>query len=804
MSYLVDHLGRMILCGGAPLEMDMALAARRRSSTGHPINVTPVPSGVAPGQVGTIVPGTPGTTTLPVSYAAPSAGTAPITYTGYHALHGSGTWSANSGTFTSTGGTFIGLMGGTNYDLRIVATNSLGSSTRDYLVGDTTATTGSWTNGLTATRYEIVLSRSSGAPGSAVSGLAYPNGSWAGDGTKALTLTPTNGTISGSLVIPASGSDPIGFSWTPLAAGELAIAGTNAARLANPFHAPFTCMIAAAGSAQTLSYNSSVTTDSNGGRLLDRRTYQKDAPSGNPNGFSTTANAGWGEVWVPLTLGGASSGLFGRLHDADSSGASSTVGTGTVVQAITQVFGPVSSGVQTVRLLLPATDTRYYLDLATDAAFTNPVRVPWTFFVRDVMALLVRSQEGGLGANWNAGTILPGAPYNAYTKTTGISTYHSGNDTSAADAVFASSWAVSDGVTTSFLQTNDGTYYEMNSAATMELGRLWNVRKGHGISTVGVVVVNGIQATFADMLATDGTPCAGFRQAVINQCGGKFRYLRTNMNDGGGPLSYGTAGCRVALNGLVSYFATNYPACAVMSLGIRSGSDADASANATATVGAVIREEMEATDPRVAFGDVIAEWFGFYGNHPDFPSQVKIARGVWQSLMGNETPTFGGFGYSFADRWPRLRSTGTRAAGTQVLKIPIDLPAGVTSIAAQTIHYNGSGNSYTYTAADSNDLLSITYVFPAGQRPGVSPYALASAVINASTNPPTLDITVDSSVTLPSIVTAFFGCNTNYGPYTPNGGNDPVAVFAVEDRSAYGIDYGRVLTPKLDITITTV
>lgn len=83
---------------------------------------------VAPGQVTQLAAGTPTQTSVAVTYAAPAAGTAPITYAGLTQV-GSAVAVANGGSFTATGGTFTRLTAGTAYMLLVKASNGAGSST---------------------------------------------------------------------------------------------------------------------------------------------------------------------------------------------------------------------------------------------------------------------------------------------------------------------------------------------------------------------------------------------------------------------------------------------------------------------------------------------------------------------------------------------------------------------------------------------------------------------------------------------------------------------------------------------------
>lgn len=787
----------------------MPIALHRRGN-GRPIQLTLSAPGVAPSQVGSFAPGTPTVTTIPVSYTA-AGGTEPITYAGHTAPHGSGTWAPNPGTFADTGGSFVGLMGGTNYDLRVVTSNAYGSATRDYLLG-TTTTTSSWTNGLTATRYDIVLGASSGAASSARTATLYPNGNWPSSGS--ITLTATNGTVSPSAMVTLSGgSSPVSVTWTPSAAGELAISGTNTAGLSDPWPAPYTCLIAASGTVRTLTVTTGVWTDPTGAYVKDRRTYQKDTPIGNPNGFSTTANAGWGAVWFQINPAGSSSGVFVRLYDADSSGVTTMPGTGTLVQAAVQIYGAVAAGSQTIRALLPASDTRYYADLATDAAFTNPVRVPQSFFVRDVVAILVRSQEGGLATSWQYGG-APGTGYANYTKTTGIVSWSSGSDTTVTDAWFASSWADYDGADLTFKNTTDGNFY-YNSAAGMELGRLWKAYKGHGVGIVVVVVVDGSNAAFLNMIGSDGTPCQGFRDALTYQCGGKFRYLKTGANDGG-DFSSSLSVIRTALKGFVSYVPAHYPACAVMSLSHWSGLGAGAGANGAARADAIVQNEIEPANPMVVSGNANYDWTGFNGGHADWASQVRYTRAAVRSMLAAETPTFGGFGYALGQRGPRLASNGTIVSGSGVIKLPFTLPTGATQLLGKKWP-SSSNSTFTYSSLAPGDYQGWIYIY-AGSAPPSGTNIRFSGITIDNTNR-TLNIALDTSGgagvatysdgstgAMPTTFNVVLGAWWNLNPYV-NSGSTVYAVGLFDDRTNTaqdGIEYGWLLPPKLDITVTTV
>lgn len=151
------------------------------------------PQPVAPGQVTQLAAGTPTQTTVPVTYAAPAVGTAPITYAGLTQV-GAAVAVANGGTFSATGGTFSGLTAGTAYTLLIKATNSAGSSTTVLSGTVTTAAAAAPAN--TA---PITLSDFTGAAGmqptgaSAIAFRVHPAGASALDGAGNYVLAANSG-----------------------------------------------------------------------------------------------------------------------------------------------------------------------------------------------------------------------------------------------------------------------------------------------------------------------------------------------------------------------------------------------------------------------------------------------------------------------------------------------------------------------------------------------------------------------------------------------------------------------------------
>lgn len=88
---------------------------------------------VAPGSVTSLVAGTPGVTTMPLSWVAPTTGTGPFSYHMQYTLHGGSTWT-DFGTTSALNGTITGLVASTSYDFRVFATNAAGQGGNSNVV----------------------------------------------------------------------------------------------------------------------------------------------------------------------------------------------------------------------------------------------------------------------------------------------------------------------------------------------------------------------------------------------------------------------------------------------------------------------------------------------------------------------------------------------------------------------------------------------------------------------------------------------------------------------------------------------
>lgn len=119
------------------------------------------------------------------------------------------------------------------------------------------------------------------------------------------------------------------------------------------------------------------------GTVIDtNRIFSRDVETGNPSPFTTTYNKGYAAV--PFTLSSTTAGsLFIALYDANSSGATSTAGTGTQLQTPVAVAS-VGAGGQTAILNIPAGPKMYYADFALDVNMTSALRIPTPFGVGHV------------------------------------------------------------------------------------------------------------------------------------------------------------------------------------------------------------------------------------------------------------------------------------------------------------------------------------------------------------------------------------------------------------------------------------
>lgn len=649
----------------------------------------------------------------------------------------------------------------------------------------------------TANRFDVVIGSSVAAAGSAVQVTIYPNAKFPGGN---IMLSGTNGSFSSSPTVAlSSGSTaPVTVTYTPASAGEHAITATNTAGLYNPYPAPLTVFSSASGTARSISVALT---------RSDMVTFQRDAPSGNPTGFSLSWAKGWGEVWFNVTaLAGASAGLWVRLYDAMSSGASSSVGTGSALHSNpVQVYGQIA-GTGTIRVLLPAGPYIYYADVATDSAFTNPVRIAQRFRVGVVIGHFSRSQESGLSRAYAYSNNAP-VP-TTYAKTASWVAF----DYRYADA--DSGWFVHDGLTIDPYQYH---YNESTSSGAQEMGRLIESQLGVCVGIAGSSASGG---GLDVMVNHDGSLTSGFMGTVAAAVGSKFRYLwmATGGWEGVDSTSYPNethAEVRTRFFGAADFVGRTYPACAV--IGWVSGASGFFGSDGSSLLGytrnqTIVLNEMEPSNPMVVSKECY-NWNEFNSGHSTMAARVQYVRAGFRQFMAAELSGFGG--YQTANRGPRLATSGTIRKGTRVISIPYTLLGGSS---LQAVGINFSNPNFTIGSATNTELASLFSVFLAGAYQGNgTAIRIDTAVINSASG--TIDLTLSGSsgvtfvdnttVVAPSAFSVHFAADfgLSNSSITPSfTGSATRAVMIADDRvdTTNGIAYGWHMRPALDIAISAV
>ena len=644
-----------------------------------------------------------------------------------------------------------------------------------------------------ANRFDMLMGASVAKVGSGVQVTLYPNANFPA-GT--IVLSGTSGTFSPGPTITLSGGSatPVTVTYLPGTSGEHAITATNTAGLYNPYPAPLSVFDQASGSSQLLAVSLT---------RSDMVTYQRDTASGSPSGFSLAWGRGWGEVWFNVTsIGGSTNGLWIRLYDAMSSGASSTVGTGTALTVSSvQVYGVVS-GAGVYRVLLPAGPYIFYADVATDAAFTSPVRIPQRFRVGVVIGHFSRSQESGLSRAYayTGNVALP----TTYTKTaTWVAFDYRYPD-------YDSGWFMHDGSTIDPYQYH---YSEASSSGAQEIGRLLESQLGVCVGIAGSSATGG---GLDSMVNHDGSFNGAFQGSVSAAVGSKFRYfwMATGGWDGVDSTNYPAETQeenRTRYLAAVDWIAKNFPSCGV--IGWVASASGVFGSDGSRVVGytrnqMILLNEIEAQNPMVVSKECYS-WNEYYTNHSTMASRVQYVRSGFRFLMAAESSALGGLQTVW--RGPLLATSGTLRSGTRVINIPYVLAGGS---GLQAVGINFSNPNFTVGSALNSELASLFAVYlPGGFQGNGIAVRIDSAAINASES--TIDLTLSGSdgIIFADNTTAAMpsGLSVQYAAdFAASNNTVPVgsarAVMITDDRidNVNGIPHGWHMRPALDIAISTV
>ncbi len=217
----------------------------------------------------------------------------------------------------------------------------------------------------TATSFAVTAAASSGTPSSALSLSLAPNGGFWPTDSITLAASGVSGSFSPATATPSAGSvAAVPVSFTPSTGGLATITATSLAGLSAPAAVYCPVFAGASGTAGTMAVTQS---------FGNRRPFQRDVASGNPAGFATGWNKGWGEVQLTITPSGASAGVFARLYDADSTGVTGASGTGTeLTSGPVQIWGTVTAGSQSIYPNLPTSSSRTSSTGISSSAVTRP------------------------------------------------------------------------------------------------------------------------------------------------------------------------------------------------------------------------------------------------------------------------------------------------------------------------------------------------------------------------------------------------------------------------------------------------
>lgn len=645
-----------------------------------------------------------------------------------------------------------------------------------------------------ANRFDILTASSVVENGTAVQVSVYPNAS---SPTGTIVLLGTNGSFAPSPTITLTHGSiaPMSVSYTPTSTGEHAISATNNCNLYNPYPSPLTVFSSASGTPQSIT--ASLTRS-------DMTTFQRDIANGNPKGFLLSWAKGWGEVWFNvLSIAGPTTGLWVKLYDAMSAGSSTISGSGSALHSTpVQIYGAISA-TGTVRVLLPAGPYVYYADVATDAAFTKPVRIAQRFRVGVVIGHFSRSQESGLSRTYpyTGNTPLP-TNYKKTATWVGFDDRYSDVD---------SGWYVHDGVTPDPYQYH---YSEASSSGTQEIGRLVESQLGVCVGITGSSASGGGLDT---MVNHDGSLTGGFVGTVGASVGGKFRYLWMATGgwdavDSNFPVET-HAEVRLRAFGAVDWVAKNFPACAV--IGWVTGASGIFGSDGSRSLG-YTRSQMIFLSEIEPFNSMVVSkenynWNEYYASHATMSARVDYVRPGFRKLMAAELSVMGGL--QSAARGPTLAMAGTFKASSRVISIPYTLPTGATALQAIGLTHSNP-NPVSINGATSQELASLFAVYGSGGYQGNgTAIKIDSATINSTAKTIDLAITGSSGVTFANGTTgtaptgfsvhfaADFGASN--GALVPGSGRSAVIT---DDRvdTANGIPYGWHMLPALDIAISTV
>ncbi len=385
----------------------------------------------------------------------------------------------------------------------------------------------------------------------------------------------------------------------------------------------------------------------------DHRVFQRDTAVGNPAGFATAYNRGWGAVPITVTARRAASGLWLRLHDAADG--SAAPGTGTPIQPAIAVPGrALAAGPNQVTLTLPAGPRFYYVDLGLSPDMAGAVRIPTPFGVGSITVVAGHSHAVGMLIQY------PYEGANAPSISAAVRISEAGVVFSPAmagrpmAAVGLDRWE------------KPGNYGESPYVTTFAAEYLRLVSAQLGV----VAALTGHAANGAEIAAYSPTSSSQYYAALMNvlaHCDVKFDAFIWNH---GGTDAVRQIGRDIYYRGLAEVLdalsaQSKRPfVTLITNLGaLWAGIDDDRSRLQVQ----IACQDLERDRPNV----VLNRWFdaGYgYSGHLDMTSRTHVARSFYRLFMSALGTANGGFDQK---RGPRLAGTATRARGSRDITLAV-------------------------------------------------------------------------------------------------------------------------------------
>ena len=173
----------------------------------------------------------------------------------------------------------------------------------------------------------------------------------------------------------------------------------------------------------------------------DHRVFAYDVFTGNPAGFSTTYNKGYGAVPINLAAAGAVTGITLKQRLRDNAAPGTFASPGTIIQDWVTVAGisALASGANAVTLTLPASTKFYLVDLALSNDLANGVTVSNPIGVGNVIAAAGQSLCMCMWIDYQQGSSDPGT---YVTSTTSSGVCLAPNSFNNLSGAAATQWAV--------------------------------------------------------------------------------------------------------------------------------------------------------------------------------------------------------------------------------------------------------------------------------------------------------------------------------------------------------------------------